>query len=61
MKYCEDCGTRVYNGICSNCEEELAIEDCQGEFIESRSPEWVSKVGEQIPKQLERLRKSGNK
>lgn len=25
--YCEDCGCKVYNGICTNCHEELYIED----------------------------------
>lgn len=25
--YCENCGSKVYNGACTNCEEEIYIAD----------------------------------
>lgn len=49
MKTCEDCGCRLSSGICSNCDEELYIEEYQGEFIDfPLSPEWREKVSEQV-------------
>ena len=33
MSYCEDCGCKTNNGICSNCQEELYIVENQSEFI----------------------------
>ena len=27
VDYCEDCGCKVYNGRCINCQEDLYIED----------------------------------
>jgi hypothetical protein len=45
MNTCEDCGTRIYSGICPNCHEELYIETTQGEYIEGpSSDEWNQKV-----------------
>ena len=32
-KCCEDCGCKIYGGICSNCQEELFIIENQSEFI----------------------------
>ncbi len=29
IKYCEDCGTRLSGGVCSNCQEELCIMENQ--------------------------------
>lgn len=26
MNYCDDCGSKVYNGACTNCHEEIYIE-----------------------------------
>lgn len=46
-KYCEDCGTRMWGNACPNCQEEYCIEMEQGEFIESRSDEWIKTVKEQ--------------
>lgn len=40
--YCEDCGCRIYNGVCSNCHEELYIIENQSEFIDhALSDEFV--------------------
>lgn len=46
--YCEDCGCRTNNGICSNCQEELYIIENQSEFIEEPlSKEFTDKAKEQ--------------
>ena len=46
--YCEDCGSRTNNGICSNCQEELYILENQAEFVsEPVSQEFAQKVTEQ--------------
>jgi hypothetical protein len=53
QRYCEDCGTGKTNGICTNCNEELYINDYQmPEFIGTEyevptSEEWNKKVNEQ--------------
>lgn len=26
MSYCPDCGCKMYNGVCTNCHEEMIIE-----------------------------------
>ena len=49
MSHCENCGTKLSDGICPNCEEELFITveqagDLEGPF----SDEWNRKVDEQI-------------
>jgi|HubBroStandDraft_2_1064218.scaffolds.fasta_scaffold2087660_2 hypothetical protein len=47
-KECENCGTRMYNGRCDNCHEELAIFEDQGEYVDYQfSPEFMKKVAEQ--------------
>jgi len=46
--YCEDCGCRTSNGICSNCQEELFIIEEQSEFIDKPlSDEFIEKAKEQ--------------
>lgn len=45
---CEDCGCRVYGGICSNCQEELYIVENQYDAIDAPlSREFMDKVEEQ--------------
>lgn len=45
---CEDCGTRLYGGVCSNCQEELYIVENQYEHIDKPlSPQFLQKVEEQ--------------
>lgn len=57
MKTCEDCGTRMYSGICSNCQEELYLVENQSDGItEPLSQEFLAKVDEQ--KQLLEDRKN---
>lgn len=47
MAYCNDCGCRMSDGICSNCHEELWITEYQGEFLPRMSEEFNEKVCEQ--------------
>ena len=48
MKYCENCGCKIYGGICSNCYEELYIIENQAEFIEQPlSDEFLQKAKKQ--------------
>lgn len=49
MKYCDDCGTRISDGICPNCCEELFIfetqlQECDDIVI---SDEFAEQVREQ--------------
>jgi hypothetical protein len=48
MKYCEDCGCKLNNGICSNCQEELYIIENQYEYIDKPlSDKFINKAKEQ--------------
>ena len=31
--HCEDCGCKVYSGICTNCHEELYIYETQNDYL----------------------------
>lgn len=45
MNTCEDCGTKLRNGICTNCHEELYINDYQlPEVIDTNPHLTVSKA-----------------
>lgn len=51
MKYCEDCGTKLSDGICPNCSEELFIHDTQCEYLpEKLSDEFMELVADQRTK-----------
>lgn len=45
--HCEDCGTKLRGRFCPNCDEEICIEQDQGEFMEGKTEEWDEKVAEQ--------------
>lgn len=49
MGYCNNCGCKTSNDICSNCHEELWITEYQGDFIDydHLSEDFVDKVKEQ--------------
>ena len=44
---CEDCGCRMYGGICSNCQEELYILENQSDCLGPISDEFMETAGEQ--------------
>ncbi len=47
-KYCTDCGCRLCNGVCSNCQEELYILENQNEWIDCPvSDEFIEKARDQ--------------
>ena len=48
-KYCEDCGCRTNNGVCSNCQEELYILENQYEYMDKPvSKDFIDKAISQI-------------
>jgi hypothetical protein len=45
---CEDCGTKLNSGVCSNCHEELYIIENQSEYITAPlSQPFLDKADEQ--------------
>ena len=49
--FCEDCGSAVYSGRCTNCHEELYILDQyidQGMELPSEDTEFMKKVSHQL-------------
>ena len=54
MPSCPDCGCRINNGICSNCQEELYILENQAEFIDRPVSDGFA---EEAKQQKEYLRK----
>lgn len=55
-KTCEDCGTKLDNGICPNCSEELYIYREQYEYLPNYiSDEFMDKVKEQAGKEKHRI------
>ena len=58
MKYCKDCGSKVYNGHCVNCHEETYIteQNAQNDEPIAFSKEFNNKLKEQELKAKE-LRK----
>jgi len=50
MKYCENCGCKMYNGRCTNCHEELYILDQYYELgweLPHGDSDFMKKVEEQ--------------
>jgi len=51
-KTCEECGSRLREGLCTNCQEELYIYEYQAEDCDfPLSDEFMEKVREQREKQ----------
>lgn len=47
-QHCNDCGTKMYAGVCPNCQEELYIAETQYEdIVQPLSDEFLHKVKEQ--------------
>lgn len=48
MKTCENCGTKIYGGVCSNCQEELYILENQADYLEHPiSEEFLTEANRQ--------------
>ena len=64
MAYCENCGTKISDGVCPNCEEELFIfetqiaTDCENTY--NLSDDFSRKIATQM-KQKEERKKEINK
>lgn len=46
MGYCPDCGSKMYNGACTNCHEEIYIEE-QYCDLDMEVPESISNLAAQ--------------
>jgi hypothetical protein len=58
MKYCEDCGCILQDGVCSNCQEELFILENQSADIDfPLSDEFMQAANEQ-ERELNRRKQS---
>lgn len=56
-KACKNCGTRIYNNTCPNCQEELYIVETQSEDLPpTLSPEFSRKVSEQRAERRQRIK-----
>lgn len=53
MSYCPDCGCKMYGGICTNCHEEIIIEQECMEFGIPMSDEFCARLSEVKEKQKE--------
>lgn len=53
MSYCSDCGCKMYNGICTNCHEDLIIFDECLEYDIPMSDEFLESVDECRKRQKE--------
>lgn len=47
MAHCVNCGTKMSDGLCPNCEEEAFIVETQSEFITDLSDDFARKVADQ--------------
>ena len=54
MDTCDDCGSRVFNGMCTNCDEETYIEDQYRMTGESVPVSIAELAGEQRRKRATR-------
>lgn len=61
MKHCDDCGCRVYDGACTNCNEILFIADQHREFdtLKDCSEEFKNEVEKHEGKVAKKLSLSG--
>ncbi len=66
MSHCENCGCRVYRGLCTNCHEENFIED-QYIDLDMKIPDSIYKKSRQneqdvymMPVDDQRNKKNGN-
>ena len=53
---CADCGCKVYNGACVNCEEEIYIEEQMADLEMTLSAKFQEMVGECRKRQEKRIK-----
>jgi len=59
MELCEDCGCKVYNGACSNCHEEIYIEQ-QYYDLDMDVPKIISDKASEQRTEIKKRDKHGN-
>lgn len=53
MKYCEDCGCKMYNGACINCHEEVFIAEQHRELgTYEQTGDWFKQRVEEQERQI---------
>lgn len=57
MTHCLDCGTKMSDGLCPNCEEEAVIVETQGDVADGFSDEFKQKADSQFAARRRRKRK----
>lgn len=57
MSYCPDCGCKMYNGICTNCHEDLIIFDECLQYDIPMSDEFLNSVDECRTRQREYIKR----
>lgn len=64
MGYCKNCGSKSYNGACTNCDEELYIleqyDDLSGTEFELPYPDKDSEFMKRANKSLKRIKNEHN-
>lgn len=55
MAHCTDCGTKLSDGCCPNCSEELFIYETQGDYLPNVSDEFMAKV---VSQEIDRANKT---
>lgn len=59
---CENCGCKMSNGLCSNCQEEAYIIENQFEYIDTISDEFAEKAKKQFKeRKIKRNKNENNK
>ncbi len=55
MAHCTDCGTKLSDGCCPNCSEELFIYETQGDYLPNVSDDFMAKV---VSQEIDRANKT---
>ena len=48
MAHCVNCGTKMSDGLCPNCEEEAVIVETQGDVADGFSDQFMQKANTQF-------------
>ena len=48
MAHCVNCGTKMSDGLCPNCEEEAVIVETQGDVADGFSDRFMQKANTQF-------------
>ena len=59
MAHCENCGTKMSDGLCPNCEEEAVIIETQGDVADGFSDQFRRKADDQFAARKRRAMQAG--